>query len=430
MTVLTVEGGRPLRGRLRVPGDKSISHRALLLAARAEGTSQVRGLSDGDDVRRTATAMQAMGAILEGDRISGGSGRLHEPEHVVDVGNSGTGIRLLAGYVAAFDWLTVLQGDESIARRPMDRIAEPLRQMGAHVDGRQDGSYPPLTIRGGHLRGIDYTLPVASAQVKSCILLAGIDAEGETVVREPVATRAHTEEMLAACGADITVDVDSDSDGGGEGAGATVVRLRASKLEPFDLDVPGDPSQAAFWVVAACIVPGSDLVVENVYTGRARAGFVEVLVRMGADVEIDGGDIHARYSPSLHGTDVGGTEVAGLIDEIPVLAVAAAVADGTTTFRDAAELRVKETDRVVTTEHLLHAVGARAEPMGDGIVVHGRPGRLRAGVIESHGDHRIAMAGAIAGLAAAAGDLTRVEGWEAVATSYPAFEEDLRQCVS
>src|SRR5947208_5065008 len=216
-----------------MPGDKSISHRALLLAARAGGTSHVTGLSDGEDVRHTAAAVEAMGALIDGDRITGGLSILHEPDHVIDVGNSGTGIRLLAGYCAAFDWLTVLEGDRSIAGRPMDRVLTPLRAMGAAVDGRDGGHFPPLVIRGGHLHGIDYTPPMASAQVKSCVLLAGLGADGETVVREPVPTRAHTEEMLAACGADISVDVDTG-----------VVRLRPSPLQPFELDVPGDPSQA------------------------------------------------------------------------------------------------------------------------------------------------------------------------------------------
>ena len=426
MTSFTVTGGRPLRGRLRVPGDKSISHRALLLAARAEGASRVTGLSAGQDVVHTAAAVRAMGAAFDGDTIIGGLGRMREPAHVLDVGNSGTGIRLMAGYCAAFDWLTVLQGDPSIALRPMDRVTQPLRDMGARVDGRDGGRLPPLVVRGGGLHGIDYTPPVASAQVKSCILLAGLGADGDTIVREPVPTRAHTEEMLAMCGADISVD------------GGTV-RVRASTLEPFELDVPGDPSQAAFWIVAACLVPGSDLTVEHVYTGRGRSEFIGVLQRMGADITVEvttrGADIHARYSPGLHGTTVGGDEVPGLQDEIPVLAVAAAAAEGSTTFGDAAELRVKESDRVVTTVAMLAAMGARAEPLVDGLVVHGAPGRLRGGVVDSHGDHRIAMAGAVAGLAAgvggmAEGEVTRVEGWEAVATSYPGFEEDLRQCVS
>ncbi|MDQ1395991.1 MAG: 3-phosphoshikimate 1-carboxyvinyltransferase, partial [Acidimicrobiaceae bacterium] len=250
MTTFAVTGGRPLRGRLRVPGDKSISHRALLLAALAEGTSTITGLSTGEDVRHTAAAIEAMGATIEGARITGGRGRLHQPSGTLDVGNSGTGMRLLAGYCAPFSWRTVLAGDASVSARPMDRIVTPLRLMGATVADE----YPPLTIDGGTLHGIDYRPPVASAQVKSAVLLAGLGAEGETVVRERQETRRHTEEMLAAAGAEITVD-------------GLIVKLRPGPLHPFMLDVPGDPSQAAFWVVAACIVPGSDLTLANVYLG-------------------------------------------------------------------------------------------------------------------------------------------------------------------
>ena len=407
MTAFTVDGGRPLRGRVRVIGDKSISHRALLLAARAEGVSVVRGLSDGDDVVRTRAAVEAMGALVEGQRITGGLERLHAPAGVIDVGNSGTGIRLLAGFCAPFPWRTVLEGDASVSARPMDRVASPLREMGARVDAQ----YPPLVIDGGGLHGIDYTVPMASAQVKSCVLLAGLGADGETVVREATPTRAHTEEMLAMAGADITVD-------------GLVVRLRPSPLQPFELDVPGDPSQAAFWVVAAVITPNSEIVVENVYQGPARSGFVDVLRRMGADVAFDGPDLVARSS-TLHGTDVGAEEIPSL-DEVPILAVAAAAAEGTTTFHDAGELRIKESDRIATTVEGLAGLGVRAEGEGDTLVVHG--GGLRAGTVRSHGDHRIAMAMAVAGLSVEG--RTRVEGWDAVATSYPTFEEDLRQCAS
>jgi 3-phosphoshikimate 1-carboxyvinyltransferase len=412
MTTFTVTGGWPLRGRITVPGDKSISHRALLLAALAEGTSVVRGLSDGDDVARTRTAVAAMGAEFDGDAITGGRSRLHEPAGVLDMGNSGTGIRLLAGLCAGFPWLTVLTGDESIRRRPMSRVAEPLRLMGARVDGRDDGRLPPLTVRGGSLHGIDYDLPVPSAQVKSAVLLAGLSAEGETVVRQPVVTRAHTEEMLAACGADVEVSPDGLD-----------VRLRPSKLQPFELDVPGDPSQAAFWIVAACIVPGSEVMIDDVYIGPARTGFLDVLRRMGADVERVGErSIRARFSPDLHGTAVRGTEVADVIDEIPVLAMAAALAEGETTFADAAELRVKESDRIAGIATALRALGAGVEAQDDGFVVHGR-GTAHGGTVHSHGDHRIAMAAVVAGLAAEG--TTTVEGWEAVATSYPGFEHDL-----
>ena len=418
MTVeLRLAGGRPLRGRVRVPGDKSISHRALLLAARAEGTSVVRGLSDGDDVARTRAAVEALGAEVDGAaggaelRVTGGTARLHEPETVLDVGNSGTGIRLLAGFCAGFDWLTVLAGDGSVARRPMDRVAGPLRAMGAAVDGRDGGRYPPLVVRGGGLRGIDYTPPVASAQVKSAVLLAGLGAEGETVVREPVATRAHTEELLAACGADVEA-VDEPS-------GGRTVRLRPSTLQPFAFDVPGDPSQAAFWVVAACIVPGSDVVVEGVYLGPGRTGFLDVLARMSADVErVGASDLRARYG-RLRGTDVSAEEVPGLVDEIPVLAVAAAVADGPSRFGGAAELRVKESDRIATVSEGLRAFGATVETKADGFVVDGGT-HLTGARADAQGDHRVAMAMAVAAMAADGESV--VGGWESVATSYPGFE--------
>lgn len=429
----TVEGGLgPLRGLLRVPGDKSISHRALLLAALAEGRSRVTGLSTGEDVACTARAIAAMGATIDGDGgdggdfvgdvvVVGGRSRLHEPAAVVDVGNSGTGIRLLAGVCAGLPWLTVLQGDDSVGRRPMDRVAEPLRRMGALIDGREGGRLPPLAIRGGHLRGIDLDLVVPSAQVKGAVLLAGLAAEGTTVVRERVPTRAHSEEMLAACGAAIEVSDD----------GLTTT-LRPSALDPFELHVPGDPSQAAFWIVAACIVPGSKVTVEDVYVGQARAGFVDVLLRMGADLDIEptGGNratLTARHSPHLQGTTIGGAEVPGLIDEIPVLAIAAAVADGPTDIRDAAELRVKESDRVATTASLLDSFGAGAESRSDGLQITGGA-RLRPAVVDSSGDHRIAMAAAVAALVATGA--TQIAGWGAVRTSYPGFNDDLRRLLA
>jgi 3-phosphoshikimate 1-carboxyvinyltransferase len=421
--VLEVEGGAPLRGRIRVPGDKSISHRALLLAARAEGRSRITGLADGDDVQRTADAVAALGAGVEGKApgdvvIEGGVDRLHEAEGVIDTGNSGTGIRLLAGFVAAFDWLSVLQGDSSVARRPMGRVVEPLRRMGATVDGRQGGTLPPLVIRGGGLGGIDYTPPVASAQVKSAVLLAGLGAPEDTVVREPVLTRVHTEELLLACGAKLDVT----PDGPGQ-----VVLLHPSTLSPFVLEVPGDPSHAAFWVVAASIVPGSEIVVERVYVGPGRSGFLEVLARMGAAIELHWlddrtADIVVRHA-ALAGTEVTGAEVPAMVDEIPILAVAAAMAEGETTFRDLAELRVKESDRLTTMGKELSAIGARVETAGDDLVVLGAP-RLNGARIRSHGDHRVAMAMAVAGLAAEG--RTRVEGWDAVATSYPGFAADLK----
>lgn len=422
MSTVTIEGGSgPLRGRLRVPGDKSISHRALLLAALAEGRSHITGLSRGDDVASTAAAVQAMGADLDGDVVIGGRSRLHEPAQVIDVGNSGTSIRLLSGLCAGLPWLTVLQGDASIGRRPMDRVAEPLRRMGAHLDGRDGGRLPPLVVRGGHLRGIDFDLEVPSAQVKGSVLLAGLAADGDTIVRERVPTRAHSEEMLLACSANLTVTAD----------GLTTT-LRPSSLYPFELDVPGDPSQAAFWIVAACLVPGSEVTVEHVYVGQARVGFLDVLGRMGAviDVETTGphtANLTARYCAGLRGTTIGGDEVPGLIDEVPVLAVAAAVAEGPSEVRDASELRVKESDRVATTAGLLAAMGAASETRPDGLQITGGA-RLQPGAIDSGGDHRIAMAAVVAGLVASGA--TRITGWGAVRTSYPGFEDDLRRLLA
>jgi 3-phosphoshikimate 1-carboxyvinyltransferase len=412
VTSFSVTGGRPLRGRITVPGDKSISHRALLLAALAEGTSVVRGLSDGDDVARTRAAVEAMGATFDGDKITGGRSLLHEPGDVLDLGNSGTGIRLLAGLCAGLPWLTVLTGDASIRRRPMYRVLEPLRSLGARIYGRDGGRLAPLVVVGQQLKGADVSIPVPSAQVKSAVLLAALSAEGETVVRQDQPTRAHTEEMLAAAGLDVDVS------GGGR-----IVRLRPSPPQPFELDVPGDPSQAAFWIVAACVVPGSEVVVDDVYIGPARTGFLDVLRRMGAAVEQVGErTIQARYSPDLHGTGVRGDEIPGLVDEIPILAVAAALAAGDTGYAGVGELRLKESDRVATVIEALAALGATATYDDEGLHVRGGA-KLQGATAHSHWDHRIAMALAVAGLAAEG--TTTIEGWEAVATSYPGFERDL-----
>ncbi|MEA3214744.1 MAG: 3-phosphoshikimate 1-carboxyvinyltransferase [Acidimicrobiia bacterium] len=414
---LRVSGPTPVRGRLRMPGDKSVSHRALILSALADGTSVVHGLSDGEDVRCTRVAIEQFGATVEpladgAWRIGGRGGQLAEPSGVIDVGNSGTAIRLLAGVAASQAFLTVLTGDASIHRRPMDRIALPLRLMGTHVDGRDGGRLAPLVIRGGSLRGIDYEQPVASAQVKSAVLLAGLTADGETVVREPARSRAHTEEMLEQAGADVEID-----------AGLCVVRLRPSVLQPQEWLVPGDPSQAAFWVVAAAAIPGSELHIEGLYLGASRAGFLDVLARMGADLDIDheAGSVVVRSAP-LRGTDVTAEEIPGLVDEVPALAVAAALADGPTRFLGAGELRVKESDRLATISSELGRLGAQVEVGEEELVVFGGAGLRGAGTV-SHGDHRIAMAMAVAGLAAH-GE-TIVEGMDAVPTSYPGFVADL-----
>ncbi|HXQ90794.1 MAG TPA: 3-phosphoshikimate 1-carboxyvinyltransferase [Acidimicrobiales bacterium] len=425
--VFTVEGGRPLVGRLRVPGDKSLSHRALLLGALARGESRVRGLSDGDDVAHTGAALRALGArlgdISPGETVLfGGPDSLRAAREPLDMGNSGTTMRLLAGVVAGCSFTSRLTGDASLSTRPMDRVAVPLRLMGAAVEGRGASCLPPLTIRGGPLRGIDYTTPMASAQVKSCVLLAALGAEGDTVVREPVLTRRHTEEILARCGALLS---EQDEDG------VHVVRLTPTELHGFELDVPGDPSQAAFWVVAACVVPGSEVTLERVYVGRGRRGYLDALTRMGADIDevpstgpadlAATADVVARFGP-LQGTDVMASEITGL-DEVPVLAVAAACASGDTVFRSVGELRLKESDRLAGVVDLVRVFGARAEVDGDDLLVQGA-GRLTAGAVDARGDHRMAMAAAVAGLAAGP-EPTRIAGWAAVATSYPRFAADL-----
>jgi 3-phosphoshikimate 1-carboxyvinyltransferase len=419
---LVVRGPKPLRGTVRVPGDKSLSHRALLLAALADGRSRITGLGNGDDVARTRAAVAALGAVLDGDTVTGaGPEGLSEPDGIVDCGNSGTGIRLLSGLVAGRPFLTVLAGDESIAKRPMGRVAEPLRAMGARVDGRAGGTLAPLVIRGGGLTGTRHDLAVASAQVKSAILLAGIQAAGETTVVEPAVSRDHTERMLAALGVPVEIDVANRR---------VVVRAPERPWGGFDLEVPGDPSSAAFWVVGALVVPGSEVTVEHVALNPGRIAFVEVLVRMGAAIEVvptgeamgePVGDLHVVASP-LRGTEIGGDEIPRVIDEIPILAVAAACAEGVTEVRDAAELRVKESDRIATVQSELGRFGVGVEARPDGLSIRGA-GRLAAAVVRSHGDHRIAMAGAIAGLTAD-GD-TEIRGFEGVASSYPTFADDL-----
>lgn len=417
--VLAVPPGGPLRGELRVPGDKSISHRALLLAALADGVSSISGLSDGADVAATAAAVRALGAATEpaGGDLQVRGGELRAPPGPIDVGNSGTTIRLLAGIAAGCPFTTVLGGDASVNRRPMGRVTEPLRLMGAEVDGVEGGRRAPLRITGGELHGICWQPPVASAQVKGAVLLAGLFADGETVVREPVPTRAHTEEMLAAFGADVRA-------AGGE------VAVRASRPAPFDLAVPGDPSAAAFWIVGAAIVPGSEVTVLDTYHGQARDGYLRVLQRMGADVTATPtGDRRVRLTcraGPLRGVTVAASEIADLIDEIPVLAVAAATADGPTRFEGAGELRHKESDRLRSVLAGLATLGAPAEVDGDTLVVHGGA-RLRAGPLDAAGDHRIAMAFCIGALAAA-GEETIISGWRSVATSYPGFVEDLARC--
>jgi 3-phosphoshikimate 1-carboxyvinyltransferase len=419
-----VTGGRALIGSLRVPGDKSISHRALLLAALAEGTTTITGLSDGDDVRHTREAVGALGAEVEesggSTRVHGGRSRLHPPDGPIDLGNSGTGMRLLLGLLAGLPMTARLTGDASLRGRPMDRVAEPLEQMGAMVTGRGPRCRPPVEVTGGKLHGIEYTPPMASAQVKSALLLAGLAADGDTVVHEPVPTRAHTEELLAQMGARITVS--------NSGTGRTITVSR-SDLNPTVVVVPGDPSQAAFWVVGGLIVPRSVVTVEGTYLGAERTGFIKVLQRMGGQLTVDAdgaghGSVTSRSS-ALTATVVHAEEIPSL-DEVPILAMAAMVAAGESRFVDMGELRVKESDRLSGTVELVTAFGGSARIDGDDLVISGGGHRRGPGTVDSHGDHRMAMAAAIAGAACPSPtDVTTIAGWETVQTSYPRFAQDL-----
>ncbi len=421
----------PLRGSLRPPADKSISHRAALIAAMSEGQTEIDGYLDSADTNATLAAVRALGATVEGGGSNGtapvvrvhGVGLRGAQPATIDVGNAGTLLRLLPGWLAGQPQGTwTLDGDESIRRRPVDRIARPLAAMGARLSCRDD-RLPPLVVEAAPLKGVEHELPIASAQVKSCLLFAGLLAEGETWVREPARSRDHTERMLAAAGADVAWL-----------RGGIAVRP-VKRLEAGELAVPADFSSAAFFVAAALLVPGSEVILEQVGTNPTRTGMLGVLERMGAAVEVEplgerGGEpigtVRARGS-ELRGTEVGGEEIPLAIDELPLVALAACFAEGETTIRDAAELRRKESDRVATTCEALAALGAEVEPLADGMRIVGTGG-LRGGAISSRGDHRIAMLGAVAGLASREG--VAVEGMDAAGVSYPAFEEDLAVLLS
>lgn len=427
----------PLRGALRPPSDKSISHRAALIAAMGEGTTEIEGYLDAADTRSTLAAVEAVGGDVEMSsdaeglvvRIRGVGLRGAGPA-TIDVGNAGTLLRLLPGWLAGQEgesWL--LDGDESIRRRPVDRVAIPLREMGARLSARED-RLPPLAIEGAALHGIEYRLPVASAQVKSCVLLAGLLAAGETRVVEPEPSRDHTERMLVAAGATVE-SAPAGALGSPEQPAARVVTVQpAERLDPEPIVVPADISSAAFFLVAASLVASSDVILEAVGVNPTRTGILAILARMGAVIEVEdereqGGEpianLRVRSAP-LCGTEVGGAEIPLAIDELPLVALAACFAEGTTTIRDAAELRRKESDRIATVTTALTALGGRVEATEDGIVVEGTGG-LRGGAIDSHGDHRIAMLGAVAGLASREG--VEVANMGAAAVSYPGFEADL-----
>ena len=415
MSRRVVEPSGPLRGRVRLPGCKGISHRALLLASVADGRSVLRNLATGEDVARTRAALEAMGIECtdgEGSLTVVGRGfdMVSEPDDAIDCGNSGTTMRMLAGFLSGRPLQAVLVGDASLSRRPMGRVVEPLRRLGARID-TTDG-HAPLSITGGVLIGTDIDLPIASGQVKSALLLAGLQASGTTTVREPSPSRDHTERLLAALGAPVTRIDDRTVRVGTVGA-----------LDRFEYEIPGDASSAAFLVVAAATVPDSDVTIEGVNLNPQRIVYLDVLREMGADITTTVGEerlgepvgtITVRYAP-LRGTRIPSSE--GIVDELPILAVAAAAATGSSEIVDAAELRVKESDRITTTASMLEGFGTAVRTTDDGLVVTG--GARHGAVVDSAGDHRIAMCAAVAALTA--DGPTTVEGWEAVDVSFPGF---------
>ena len=435
MASLTINPGGPLTGTISVPGDKSITHRAVILSALAEGESLITGYCRGEDCLNTVRAFRAMGIRIGEQpdhlRVYGkGLWGLAEPEHPLDCGNSGTGIRLLTGLLAGQDFFTVLTGDESVRRRPMGRVVKPLREMGAIIAGRKGGELAPLAVSGSRLRGIAYRSPVASAQVKSALLLAALSAEGVTRITEPHRSRDHTERLFRHFGIPIQED-----------GSAVVLPGRPSVgWAGKELPLPGDLSAAAFFLVGASIVPGSDLTITGVGINPTRTGVLEALTEMGADIQVLNrreqagepvADLRVR-SAALHGIRLGAERIPETIDEFPILCVAAALAEGETAITGARELRVKESDRIATMAMELGKMGIAVSETPDGLIIQGVGGRqtcrLRGASCRSYGDHRVAMSLAIAGLVADAP--THIEDAGCIDTSFPGFEGKLLELLT
>jgi 3-phosphoshikimate 1-carboxyvinyltransferase len=416
-------------GSLEVPGDKSISHRGALMNALGRGTATIDNYLSGADCLSTLDCLQALGVEFEFNPtgspdgkprlvVHGKGGTLDEAIRPLDAGNSGTTMRLLSGVIAGQPIFSVMIGDASLSNRPMGRVVEPLRLMGARITGRQDGRLAPLAVQGGDLRGIDYVAPVASAQVKSCLLLAGVQAEGTTIVRAPATSRDHTERLLSAQGAKVEVD------------GATVSVEGGADLRCVDVIVPGDASSAAYWLALACAHPDAEITVRDVGMNPGRTGFIEILREMGGDVTIKNerlvageprADLVARSS-RLRGVTIGGDVVPRAIDELPLVAVLGLFAEGVTEIRDAAELRVKESDRIAAMARELSRLGGQIEEQPDGMRVLGGA-RLEHAVCETLADHRLAMSLAVAGLVGPGVDIV---GADCASVSYPRFWQDVR----
>lgn len=416
---------KPISGYIEVPGDKSISHRAVMFGSLAEGTTIINNFLNGEDCLRTIDAFKALGVSIEinGTNVTikgKGVSALKEPKIPLYFGNSGTTARLMLGILAGLPFLSTVYGDPYLTERPMDRVINPLLKMGAVLDGRQHNSLLPIAIRGGNLNGIHYKIPVKSAQVKSAILLAGLFAEGQTTIVELAKTRNHTENLLRAFGADLNV---SDLE---------VTITRNNTLQGTDVYVPGDISSAAFYLVAAAIVPNSRLTIKNVGLNDTRTGIIDVLKQMGANLQITNkqtlneetfGDINISYT-QLKGVTIQGEVIPRLIDELPIIALLATQANGTTIIKDAEELRVKETDRIAAVVEVLSTLGANIEATDDGMIIHGKT-PLTGGSVSAYSDHRIAMMNVIASLITK--DSVVLDDDSSIAVSYPNFFTDLQQ---
>ena len=425
---MAITKAKSLKGEIKVPGDKSISHRGVMFGAISEGLTELTGFLDGADCRSTIACFKAMGIDItqEADHVlihGKGLHGLQQPAHMLDVGNSGTTTRLISGILAGQDFISSLNGDESIQKRPMGRIITPLSQMGAHIKSIKDNGCAPLEIGGVPLKAIHYDSPVASAQVKSCVLLAGLYADGITSVTEPVISRNHTELMLSGFGASIKVD------------GLTASITGNPNLHGQKIEVPGDISSAAYFIAAGLICDNSDLLIKNVNTNPTRAGIIKVAQDMGGNIEllneriVSGepvADIHVTTS-NLHGCEISGDIIPALIDELPVIAVMAACASGTTVIKDAAELKVKESDRILTVTENLSNMGCDITATEDGMIINGGK-ELHGTIVNTYKDHRIAMSFAIAGLVASGG--TTFDDESCCVISYPNFFETLSSIVN
>ncbi|CAM4185602.1 3-phosphoshikimate 1-carboxyvinyltransferase [Streptococcus penaeicida] len=423
--MLLKTNAKALKGTIRVPGDKSISHRAIIFGAISEGQTEIEGLLESQDVLATISAFQEMGVhisqdnnryLVEGRGFSG----LKEPQSSLDMGNSGTSMRLLTGILAGQDWTVTLKGDASLSKRPMDRIAIPLELMGAKIQGQGQRHLPPLTIKGSsNLKAISYVLPVASAQVKSAILFAGLQTRGQTQLKEKAITRNHTEDMIKLFGGQIEQD-------------GKQIRLSGPQtLKGQKIRIPGDISSAAFWLVAGLIIPGSQIILENVGINETRTGILDVIKAMGGQVNYISLDsktksatLEVSYS-QLKGTEISGDLIPRLIDELPIIALLASQAQGQTVIKDAEELRYKETDRIAVVTDILKKMGVQIQDLPDGMIITGGQA-LKACQVDAQLDHRIAMMTAIAALLVKEGNV-QLEGVEAIATSYPEFFKDLER---